>query len=268
MNLSDMVRKMQELGYETDDAEARVCRDVVLKAISKSSLSRNVTIKGGVVMRSITNNIRRATQDMDIDFIRYSLSDESIENFIAKLNCIEGITVIRVGRIEELSQQDYKGKRVYVHIKDNHGNQIESKIDLGVHKHMEIEQEEYCFDIAFDDEGASLLINTREQMFVEKLRSLLKFGIFSTRYKDVYDMYYQCGKLDKENLFTCLDTFIFDDSGMRENNMSAIIKRLEFVFHDKMYKERADKSDKRWLDEDIEEIFGRIIRYLNELNLL
>ncbi len=55
---------------------------------------------------------------------------------------------------------------------------------------MEIEQEEYCFDIGFDDEGASLLINTREQMFAEKLRSLLKFGTFSTRYKDVYDMYY------------------------------------------------------------------------------
>lgn len=180
---------MRELGYETDDAEARVCQDIVLKAISKSVLSRNVTIKGGVVMRSITNNIRRATQDMDIDFVRYSLSDESVEKFIAKLNCIEGITITKVGKIEELSQQDYKGKRVNVHIKDIHGNLIESKIDLGVHKHMEIEQEEYCFDIAFDNEGASLLINTREQMFAEKLRSLLKFGTFSTRYKDIYDMY-------------------------------------------------------------------------------
>lgn len=57
----------------------------------------------------------------------------------------EGISIIRLGRIEELSQQDYKGKRVYVHIKDNYGNFIESKIDLGVHKHMEIEQEEYYF---------------------------------------------------------------------------------------------------------------------------
>lgn len=58
-------------------------------------------------MRSITNNIRRATQDMDIDFIRYSLSDASVDNFIAKLNCIDDITITRVGRNEELSQQDY-----------------------------------------------------------------------------------------------------------------------------------------------------------------
>ena len=264
MNLSDMIRNMQELGYETDDAEARVCQDVVLKAISKSSLSRNVTIKGGVVMRSLTNNIRRATQDMDIDFIRYSLSDESIENFVAKLNCIEGITITRVGKIEELSQQDYKGKRVNVHIKDTYGNLIESKIDLGVHKHMEIEQEEYCFDIAFDNEGASLLINTREQMFAEKLRSLLKFGTFSTRYKDVYDMYYQCGKMDEQKLISCLHIFIFDDSGMRENDMSAILRRLNFVFRDKIYRGRVDKSDKRWLDADIDEVFSGIMEYLNK----
>ena len=124
MNLSDMVNKMQELGYEPDDARARICQDIVLKALSKSTLSRNVTIKGGVVMRSMTNNIRRATQDMDIDFIRYSLSNESIESFIEKLNCLDGIEIKRIGKIEELSQQDYKGKRVHVHIKDSNGNYI------------------------------------------------------------------------------------------------------------------------------------------------
>ncbi|MBQ6876327.1 MAG: nucleotidyl transferase AbiEii/AbiGii toxin family protein [Lachnospiraceae bacterium] len=128
MNLSDMVKNIQKIGYESDDARARVSQDIVLKAISQSSLSGNVTIKGGVVMRSMTNNIRRATQDMDIDFIRYSLSDESIDYFIQKLNCLDGITINRVGKIEELSQQDYKGKRIYVHIQDNSGNLIESKL--------------------------------------------------------------------------------------------------------------------------------------------
>lgn len=52
----------------------------------------------------------------------------------------------------------------------------------------QIEQEEYCFDIAYDDEGASLLINSNEQMLSEKLWSLLKFGTFSTRFKDIYEL--------------------------------------------------------------------------------
>lgn len=262
MNLSVLIKELQELGYSSADASARVCQDIVLKAISQSSLSRNVTIKGGVLMRSMTKNIRRATQDMDIDFIRYSLSDETIDIFIEKLNCLEDIKITRVGKIEELSQQDYKGKRVYIHVSDQKGNFIDSKIDLGVHKHLEIEQVEYCFDIAFDDEGVSLLANTKEQMFAEKLRSLLKFGTFSTRYKDIYDMYYQCGRMDEKKLIQCLYTFIYDDLGMRENDLNAIVRRIEFIFADKAYGEKVDKSDKRWLDDEIQIVFDGILNYL------
>lgn len=39
MNLAEMVFNMQKLGYAPDDARARVCQDVVLKAISQSNLS-------------------------------------------------------------------------------------------------------------------------------------------------------------------------------------------------------------------------------------
>ena len=47
-------------------------------------------------MRSITGNVRRATEDLDLDFIRYSLEDESIRYFISKLNCLEGIRIENV----------------------------------------------------------------------------------------------------------------------------------------------------------------------------
>ena len=67
-----------------------------------------MTIKGGVVMRSKTGNIRRATQDLDMDFIRYSLADDSIELFVKKLDCLEGISIRRTGNIETLKQQDYQ----------------------------------------------------------------------------------------------------------------------------------------------------------------
>ena len=268
MNISDALSKYIEMGYEPDDARATLCQDIVLKAISESSLSENVTVKGGVVMRGITKNTRRATQDMDIDFIRYSLSDESIDRFIRQLNCLEGITIKRIGIIEELNQQDYNGKRVFVQISDDAGNRIESKIDLGVHKHLEIEQEEYCFDIAFDNDGASLLINTREQMFSEKLRSLLKFGQFSTRYKDIYDMYYQCGKMNEKKLSKCFHSYIFDDPGMRENDVDMIVKRIGYVFRDRDYERRVDESDKRWLEDDIEVVFETIQNYLEGLTIV
>lgn len=265
INLQQLIDKEMKKGYSGDSASAKICQDIVLKAISESSLKRNVTVKGGVVMRSKTNNIRRATQDMDIDFIRYSLADGAIDIFIEQLNCLDGILIERTGDITELKQQDYHGKRVFVTISDTSGNHLRSKIDLGVHKRLEIEQEEYCFDIAYDDEGASLLINTNEQMFSEKLRSLLKFGAFSTRYKDVFDMYYLKDHIEKIKLLNSLEIYIFNDDGMRENNITDIFMRLQRIFSDKRYKQTLDRSDKRWIDENIDTILNGLLDFIRKI---
>lgn len=144
MNILDLIEDERHNGYSVENAEAKVCQDLILKALSNSSLNRNVTIKGGVVMRSKTNNIRRATQDLDIDFIKYSLSSHSIDLCIQQLNNIDGLTFKRIGQIEELNQQDYHGKRVFVEINDTDGNVLRTKIDLGVHTSLDIEQEDYC----------------------------------------------------------------------------------------------------------------------------
>lgn len=53
INLEKMAEKYRDAGYSERNADARVCQDIVLKAIERSNLGRNVTIKGGVVMRSI-----------------------------------------------------------------------------------------------------------------------------------------------------------------------------------------------------------------------
>ena len=93
-------------------------------------------------MRSISGNARRTTQDLDLDFIRCSISDESIRRFIEKLNCIEGLTIRLEGNIQELNHQDYKGKRVFISVTDEEKNTISLKMDIGVHNDLSIEQDE------------------------------------------------------------------------------------------------------------------------------
>ena len=216
MNLMELIETVRAEGYSQANAEARVCQDIVLKAIDLSAFSDHITVKGGVVLRSITGDSRRATQDMDLDFIRYSLSEDSIRSFVSRLNCLPGINIQITGQIEELSQQEYHGKRVFIVITDDAGYALRSKIDLGVHKQIQIEQDEFCFDVCMDDEGVSLLINSREQILTEKLRSLLRFGPLSTRFKDIFDIAYLSEHIDRNRLMQCLDTYILSDSGMRE----------------------------------------------------
>ena len=121
IDIKAMIRKEIENGYSEANAQSKVSQDLLLKAISMSVVSRNVTIKGGVVMRSKTKNIRRATKDLDLDFIRYSLSDEAIDRFLVLINCLDGLSIERIGKIKELKQHDYHGKRLFVKISDQKG---------------------------------------------------------------------------------------------------------------------------------------------------
>ena len=77
-NIDTWIKLVMQDGYSTARATAKVSQDIILRAIEASDFGRNITVKGGVVMHSITGNARRATLDMDLDFIRYSLEEESM----------------------------------------------------------------------------------------------------------------------------------------------------------------------------------------------
>lgn len=265
ISLDAEIKRTIHDGYSEANAAAKVCQDIILDAIARSSLSHNITIKGGVVMRSLTNNVRRATQDMDIDFIRYSLADEAIKRFVDHIDTIDGLKICLEGRLEELKQQDYHGKRAYITIEDSFGFKISTKVDFGVHKHLEIQQEEFCFDVALQEDGVSLLINSKEQMFTEKLRSILKFGTISTRYKDVFDLYWLSQSVNKTQLLNCFDVLIFSDQGMRENSVSDILNRVKMVFANSEYRKRLTASKKNCLDKSDDEACDGLVNFISQL---
>ena len=267
-DLETWIDSFRKEGYSPVSAAARVCQDIVLKSIAASGFGNCITVKGGVVMRSITGSIRRATQDLDLDFIRYSLEESSIRKFIERLNCLDGITIEIAAPIEELSQQEYRGKRVFITIQDDAGHRLKSKIDLGVHKQVQIDQDEFCFDVCMDDQGASLLINSKEQIFTEKLRSLLRFGPLSTRYKDIYDLCYLAESLNMERLIICLNTYILSDVVMKETSVDDIRHRIHLTFQNRMFRMRLDQAvNANWLSIDPSDACRRIESFLKGIHL-
>lgn len=271
MNLSKSVEQYIQIGYKKDDAISKVAQDIILLKISKSNFSEYITIKGGVVMHSISRDNRRATRDLDMDFIKYSLEDNSIHNFILKLNAVkDGISIEIVGKIEKLHHQDYDGKRVNIRLIDSNEFIINTKLDIGVHKLFDIEQDNYCFDLGIFKENVNLLINSREQIFAEKLKSLLKFGITSTRYKDVFDFYYLINneKLDKNKLLKYIDILIFEDSLMKENDFEGIITRINLIFKNSRYRSMLNQANNNWLNLPVDIVINNILEFLSSLEVV
>lgn len=271
MNLSKSVEQYIQIGYKKDDAISKVAQDIILLKISKSNFSEYITIKGGVVMHSISRDNRRATRDLDMDFIKYALEDNSIHNFILKLNAVkDGISIEIVGKIEKLHHQDYDGKRVNIRLIDSNEFIINTKLDIGVHKLFDIEQDNYCFDLGIFKENVNLLINSREQIFAEKLKSLLKFGITSTRYKDVFDFYYLINneKLDKNKLLKYIDILIFEDSLMKENDFEGIITRINLIFKNSRYRSMLNQANNNWLNLPVDIVINNILEFLSSLEVV
>ena len=266
MNLRDEVEKIKTDGYSEANAESKLCQDIVLKAIAESGMAKNATIKGGVVMRSISKNARRATQDIDLDFIRYSISDDSIEQFVKRLDCIEGLSISIDGKITELNHQDYKGKRITIRIKDSYDTVLSLKMDIGVHADLSLEQEDYAFDIGFQEDAVSLLINSRAQMITEKLKSLVRFASRSTRYKDVFDICYLSDEVNKDQLRDCIYKYIISDETLRNvTSMTDVVKRVERVFSNKTSIAAISESGKNWLDMPVEMVLKKDLEFIKTL---
>ena len=220
-------------------------------------------------MMAISKDIRRATQDLDIDFIRYSLDDSAIEAFIGKLND-KDIKIKITSPIKKLHHQDYDGKRVFIEISDNFGNIFSTKLDIGVHKDIDIAQDELCFDLCTNSSNIILLANSKEQICVEKIKSLLKFGITSTRYKDIFDIYYLINKsdFDKYRFLTYLDKLIFKNTLIEENNITELQNSLNFTLSNKRFKSMVNMAKNNWLELSIDDTIKSILNFISSLELV
>lgn len=271
MNLENLRMKYLESGFTFANASAKICQDIILNKISKSKMNRNVTIKGGVVMYGLSNDKRRATRDLDLDFIRYSLADESIKAFIDILNLVNDSVKIYIDKeIQELHHQDYKGKRVNVIIKDENNFSVSAKIDIGVHKNFDIKQDKYCFNLEAINESATLIINSKEQIICEKLKSILRFGIRTTRYKDIFDIYYLINntEINKRELLNIIDILIIKDTSMRENKIQDITNNLSITLNNNLFKQSLRDARNNWVNVSVEEVVDNVINYFSSIEKL
>ena len=76
------------------------------------------------------------------------------------------------------------------------------------------------------------------------MKSLLKFGIRSTRYKDIFDFYYLINNniLNKERLLKYIDLLIINDKNINQSTINEIILRLETILNNRSFVVRLDNA--------------------------
>lgn len=264
INLVEQINKYVNEGYNEIYANAKVAQDIILSYLFKSEYKNNVTIKGGVVMCNLTNDKRRATIDIDLDLIRIYLADDNLYKIFTS-HKLHGITIIvDTFGITDLKHQDYKGKRIPIIIRDTFNNEISTKIDIGVHTEYNIIQDELYFDTCIDKKQIKLLANSKEQIFVEKIIPIIKFGSLSTRYKDFYDIYWliQNGNLNNDKVLKIMEDKIFSNRINNITNIDELIKLIENILSNSKYLEKLNDRKNNWIEIDNESLKKTIVNYL------
>lgn len=265
-SFAEQIETLVARGYGQAAAQAKVAQDAVLLAMDVCGFKKHSTVKGGIVMSHVTNDIRRTTLDMDIAFVRRSISDTSIVRFVRKLNCLPKVRISMFGTIGELLHEDYRGKRLYLDVTDGSiPTPIRLKLDIGVHTHSEIEQIDFSFSLADGMSSAELFANPNEQIFAEKLLSLLRHRRLSRRPKDIFDLCYLCDIVDVPKLRVCLDSLIYSNQRIHPTNKDEIIAVLKDVFASRQFMRRLASARANWLQIEPDRATAAIIRFLETL---
>ena len=78
-------------------------------------------------------------------------------------------------------------------------------------------------------------------------------------------MYYLTDYIDSNKLKECINIFILDDSGMREESLEDVVARFSSGTSNEEYLQNLNNSDKNWLNLDPSEALEGIKLTLNEL---
>ncbi len=99
-------------------------------------------------------------------------------------------------------------------------------------------------------------------MITEKLKSMIRFGTRSTRYKDVFDICYLSDSVDRNRLKQCIEKYILSDVTLGVTTVDEIKKRADRIFTNSTYKKQVERSKKNWLDISVEEVLKRNLKFI------
>ena len=216
MNEDSLKSKLKVIAKEKSMTFNQMWKQLLLERflarLANSDHQDKFIFKGGLLLANYLN-IGRETTDIDFSLTRLDAEAEKIKSVMLKIVGIQlndGIT-FEWDRVAELTQphMEYSGFRIFLHA--NFGNMVDKiQIDIGLGdvvlpQHRVFFPYEYKGKPIFAGE-ISLLVYPPENIFAEKLESIISRGALNSRMKDYHDVLLMKREVDLLDMSTLRKT--------------------------------------------------------------
>lgn len=172
----------------------------VLERIAVSRYQDNFILKGGLLLSAMFGIGNRMTKDMDATITGIDVSKNKmlkVLNEILSINLKDGVK-FDVVDITDIREDDEYGGNKYHIVGKLQSLKVNLEIDISTGDKVTPRELKYKYPLIFEDRTIIISSYNIETILAEKIETVLRRGVFNSRMKDFYDIYYFLTKLRKE----------------------------------------------------------------------
>jgi len=278
VDITDIKRLAKEIENKYDlnyyEMLQRYMFERVLERISVSKYQDNFILKGGLLLSAMFGIDNRMTKDMDATITGIDASKDKmlkVLNEILSINLKDGVK-FDVVDITDIREDDEYGGNKYHIVGKLQSLKVNLEIDISTGDKVTPRELKYKYPLIFEDRTIMISSYNIETILAEKIETVLRRGVFNSRMKDFYDIYYFLTKVRKEIDINILkeavdNTFSKRDSFEYLNDYEQIIdsiignERLERLWN--IYSNKYKYAN----GIDIDEILNLLKDIIKELDL-
>lgn len=278
VDITDIKRLAKEIENKYDlnyyEILQRYMFEKVLERISVSKYQDNFILKGGLLLSAMFGIGNRMTKDMDATITGIDVSKDKmlkVLNEILSINLKDGVK-FDVVDITDIREDDEYGGNKYHIVGKLQSLKVNLEIDISTGDKVTPRELKYKYPLIF--EGRTIMISSYniETILAEKIETVLRRGVFNSRMKDFYDIYYFLTKLRKEIDINVLKEAV--DNTFTKRNSFEYLKDYEQIIDSIIGNERIEKLWNIYSNKykyasgiDITEILNLLKCIIKELNL-
>lgn len=204
VDITDIKRLAKEIENKYDlnyyEILQRYMFERVLERISVSKYQDNFILKGGLLLSAMFGIGNRMTKDMDTTITGIDVSKDKmlkVLNEILSINLKDGVK-FDVVEVTDIREDDEYGGNKYHIVGKLQSLKVNLEIDISTGDKVTPRELKYKYPLIFEDRTIMISSYNIETILAEKIETVLRRGVFNSRMKDFYDIYYFLTKLRKE----------------------------------------------------------------------